>query len=247
MLDAINAGIDSLRAALRESKAVVALTGAGVSAESGIPTFRGAGGLWRSFRPEQLATPEAFARDPRLVWEWYDWRRGVICRAEPNPGHAALAEIERRKGGGFTVITQNVDGLHDRAGNRRLVKLHGDIWRTRCVECGTVTLNHDVPLTVIPPHCPCDGLLRPDVIWFGEALSALEWEGAVEAARHADLFMLIGTSAMVYPAAGLVELGHEAGARVAIINPETTPFSERAQWRLEGAAGEILPLLLESW
>jgi len=240
----MNSEVASLRAALRESPAVVALTGAGVSAESGIPTFRGAGGLWRTFRPEQLATPEAFARDPRLVWEWYDWRRGIIQRAAPNPGHRALADIERRKGDGFTLVTQNVDGLHDRAGNRRPVKLHGDIWQTRCIRCGTVTLNREVPLVLLPPRCPCGGLLRPGVVWFGESLPPLEWQRAVEASRQADLFMLIGTSAVVYPAAGLAEMAHEAGARIAVINPERTPLCGLAEWTLEGAAGEILPNLI---
>jgi NAD-dependent deacetylase len=236
--------LDSARAALTESTSVVALTGAGISAESGIPTFRGPDGLWRNHSPERLATPEAFAGNPRLVWEWYDWRRGIIRQAEPNAGHRALAELERRESLAFTLVTQNIDGLHDRAGSRRVVKLHGDIWQVRCTGCGTVTHNEEVPLPVIPPRCSCGGLLRPDVIWFGESLPDAEWQRAEEASRQADLFLLIGTSAVVYPAAGLAELARAAGAGLAIINPEATPLDRRARWVLRGAAGEILPRLL---
>ena len=153
---------------LRQASSVAVLTGAGISAESGIPTFRGAGGLWREFRAEDLATPEAFARDPRLVWEWYDWRRGLIARAEPNAGHRALAELERRAGR-FTLITQNVDGLHDRAGSRNILKVHGDIWMVRCTACGRETRDDRVPLPELPPRCECGGLLRPG----GIAIDAL--------------------------------------------------------------------------
>src|SRR6266540_4201227 len=175
------------------------VTGAGVSSASGVPTFRGPQGLWKSFRPEDLATPEAFSRDPRLVWEWYDWRRTVIRDAQPNAGHLALAELQRRKapanpaaqtsGGGnarsasprdpengFTLITQNVDGLHDRAGSRNTIKLHGDIWQVRCVGCGFATRNEQAPLDHLPPRCSCGALLRPGVVWFGESLPAGEWE-----------------------------------------------------------------------
>jgi NAD-dependent protein deacetylase/lipoamidase len=236
--------LDALRAAVQASHSIAALTGAGISAESGIPTFRGPGGLWRSFRPEQLATPEAFRHDPRLVWEWYDWRRGIIRRAEPNAGHRALAELERRKGDGFTLITQNIDGLHDRAGSCRVTKLHGDIWQARCTGCRGVTRHDEVPLRSVPPHCPCGAVLRPDVVWFGESLPEPEWRQAVEASRRARLFLLIGTSAVVYPAAGLVELARAEGARVAVINPEATPLDDVAEWVLRGPAGEILPQLL---
>lgn len=240
----------ALRQALEGARLVAAVTGAGISAESGIPTFRGAGGLWRNFSPEKLATPEAFARDPRLVWEWYDWRRGIIRRAEPNPGHAALAEIERRivdgrsAGSSFTLVTQNVDGLHDRAGSRNIVKLHGDIWLLRCTGCGRVERNEHVPLNPLPPRCRCASLLRPDVVWFGEPLPVGAWERAAEAARRADLFMVIGTSSTVYPAAGLAQLAREAGARVAVINPERTAVDDLAEWVLRGPSGELLPRLL---
>lgn len=240
----------ALRQALEGARLVAAVTGAGISAESGIPTFRGAGGLWRNFSPEKLATPEAFARDPRLVWEWYDWRRGIIRRAEPNPGHAALAEIERRivngrgAGSSFTLVTQNVDGLHDRAGSRNIVKLHGDIWLLRCTGCGRVERNEQVPLNPLPPRCRCASLLRPGVVWFGELLPVGAWERAAEAARRADLFMVIGTSSTVYPAAGLAQLAREAGARVAVINPEPTAVDDLADWVLRGPSGELLPGLL---
>ena len=149
------------------------LTGAGISAESGVPAFRGGTpsgpGLWNDYKPEDLATPEAFARDPRLVWQWYDWRRGLIAKAAPNPAHRALVQLEIRKRG-FTLITQNVDGLHDLAGSGKILKLHGDIWRLRCTECGANFPNRRVPLPKIPPHCACGGLARPGVVWFGEPL-----------------------------------------------------------------------------
>jgi NAD-dependent deacetylase len=240
----------ALRQALDEAVRIVALTGAGISAESGVPTFRGPGGLWRNYSPEKLATPEAFAENPRLVWEWYDWRRQTVRKAEPNPGHRALAELERRKmgatgaAGSFTLVTQNVDGLHDRAGSRNLVKLHGDIWRVRCLGCGVEAWNEQVPLEDLPPRCRCGALLRPGVVWFGESLPPGEWERAVEASTHADVFLVIGTSAVVYPAAGLAEVAREAGAKLAVVNPEPTPIDPTADWVLHGQAGELLPRLL---
>jgi NAD-dependent deacetylase len=223
---------------------VVALTGAGISAESGIPTFRDAGGLWRNFRPDQLATPQAFARDPRLVWEWYDWRRSVIRGAEPNGGHLALAALERQRPGAFTLITQNVDGLHERAGSRSTIKLHGDIWETRCLGCDAIAPHDEVPLRQVPPLCSCGAMLRPNVVWFGESLPTEAWAAAAEASGQAEIFLLIGTSAVVYPAAGLVEVAHAHGARVAVINPNETPLDHLAEWNLRGPAGEILPQLL---
>ena len=235
--------LGTLRESL-EAARIVAFTGAGISAESGIPTFRGPGGLWRNFSPEQLATPQAFAGNPRLVWEWYDWRRQVIHRAQPNPGHLALAELERRAHGGFTLVTQNVDGLHDRAGSRNIEKLHGDIWQLRCTVCGAEELNGQVPIAPLPPRCRCGGLLRPGVVWFGEALPEEVWARAFGAARSAQVFLVIGTSAVVYPAAGLIEVARQAGARVAIVNPDPTPADELADWVLRGPAGEILPRLL---
>ena len=225
---------------LREASSVAALTGAGISAESGIPTFRGAGGLWREFRAEDLATPEAFARDPRLVWEWYDWRRGLIARAEPNAGHRALVELAQRVER-FTLITQNVDGLHDRAGSRDVLKVHGDIWMVRCTACGRQTRDDRVPLPELPPRCECGGLLRPGVVWFGEPLPDNVWREAEQATRDAEVFLVIGTAAVVYPAAGLVPLAKTAGAKVIEINLDVTPYSAQVDCSLRGRAGELLP------
>jgi NAD-dependent deacetylase len=239
--------IRAFREAFQRAKSVAVLTGAGISAESGIPTFRGPGGLWRNYHPHELATPEAFAHDPRLVWEWYDWRRGLIAQAQPNPGHLALVELERRvasERGSFTLITQNVDGLHERAGSRSVAKLHGDIWRVRCGGCGREERNEQVPLANLPPRCACGGLLRPGVVWFGEMLPQGEWRRAVEASQRAEIFLVVGTSAVVYPAASLIEVAKKAGARVAIINAEPTATDAGADWVLQGQAGEILPRLL---
>ncbi len=222
---------------------MAALTGAGISAESGVPTFRGPGGLWRQFRPEELATPEAFARDPRLVWEWYDWRRQRIAQAEPNPGHHALVRLERQKPA-FTLITQNVDGLHERAGSVRVVKLHGDIWMVCCLRCGRRLRDERAPLPELPPRCACGGLLRPGVVWFGEPLPPGAWEQAERAARQAEVFLVVGTSAVVYPAAGLIPLAQAAGARLIEVNPEPTAFSAGLDCSLRGPAGEILPALI---
>lgn len=235
--------MEQARAWLAAASRVVALTGAGISAESGIPTFRGAGGLWREYRAESLATPEAFAKNPRLVWEWYDWRRCLISKAEPNAGHRALAELERRKPA-FTLVTQNVDGLHDRAGSRNLLKLHGDIWWVRCTACGREQKDDRAPLAVLPPQCDCGGLLRPSVVWFGEPLPAETWREAEQAASDAELFLVIGTSAVVYPAAGLVSLAKLSGARVIELNTSETPLSAQVDCSLRGSSGELLAQLI---
>lgn len=239
----------SLHEALEGAQHVVALTGAGISADSGIPTFRGPGGLWRTYSPLQLAAPEAFERDPRLVWEWYDWRRRLSRKAKPNPGHFALAELERTITGSpgartFTLISQNVDGLHDRAGSQNVCKLHGDLWHTRCTGCGEVERNELVPLPELPPKCHCGALLRPDVIWFGEPLPEEAWTRAEEATRRARIFLVIGTSATVFPAAGLAHEARRANAKVAVINTEEIELDSSAAWVLRGPAGEILPRLL---
>lgn len=238
----------AVRQAIQDAESVAVLTGAGISAESGVPTFRGPGGLWRNFSPEDLATPEAFERNPRLVWEWYEWRRDCIRKSQPNAGHHALAELERQKAenslDAFTLITQNVDGLHDRAGSHRILKLHGDIWITRCTGCGTEERKEPAPLAELPPRCQCGSLLRPGVVWFGEALPAIEWEQAFAAAARAKVFMVVGTSGVVYPAAGLVHVARRAGAEIVVINPEPTALDSEAAWVLRGASGEILPRLL---
>src|ERR1700751_364570 len=166
---------------LRDASRVTVLTGAGISAESGIPTFRGPNGLWRRYRPEDLAKPEAFARDPKLVWAWYDWRRGLIAQAEPNAAHRALSAFEQRVGN-LTIITQNVDGLHDRAGSRRVLKVHGDIWTVRCVACGREREDCNVDSRELPPRCECGGIERPGVVWFGEGLPREIWARADHAA-----------------------------------------------------------------
>jgi NAD-dependent deacetylase len=235
--------VDEAREWLRSARSVVALTGAGISAESGVPTFRGAGGLWRHYRPEQLATPEAFAQEPVLVWEWYLWRRGLIAKAEPNPGHHALAAFER-KVPEFTLVTQNVDGLHERAGNRNIVKLHGDIWRSRCQLCGEEKVDEKTEISHLPPLCECGGVVRPAVVWFGEGLRDGAWKAAERAVQSADALLVVGTSAVVYPAAMLVPLAKESGAKVVEVNTDETPMSALADASLRGASGKILPELL---
>src|SRR5580700_2041268 len=237
----------AVREWLKQARSVAVLTGAGVSAESGVPTFRGNSGLWKQYRAEDLATPGAFARDPKLVWEWYDWRRGLIAEAKPNPGHHALAKAEastEANSRNFTLITQNVDGLHELAGSRNVLRLHGSIWILRCMECGREREDRRTPLPKIPPRCECGGMLRPGVVWFGEALPAKIWQDAEMAARSADLFLLIGTSAVVYPAAGLASMAKSAGARVVEINIAESGVSDSIDEFLQGPSGELLPQLM---
>ena len=232
--------LDTLRGAGR----VVALTGSGVSAESGVPTFREAQtGLWERYDPQELATPEAFSRDPQVVWEWYEWRRDLVMRAEPNPGHRALAKLERWIPD-FTLITQNVDGLHERAGSRRTIELHGNILRSRCSMEGEVVEPEGGDRSE-PPRCPrCGAFLRPDVVWFGEMLPHGALESALEAARGCDLFFSVGTSGLVYPAAGLPYGAVQNGAALVEINPNETPLTPYADYSLRGPAGGVLPELL---
>ena len=228
---------------LREAKRIVAFTGAGISAESGLSTFRDKQtGLWAKYRPEDLATPQAFRRNPRMVWEWYEWRRGFVAEAKPNPGHHALAQIEAARPG-FFLATQNVDGLHARAGSRNLVELHGNIRRTICfdhrhsAECWE-------PVDEPPPRCAqCGALLRPDVVWFGETLPEGAMLRAQQAAAQCDLFLSIGTSTMVYPAAELPFIAGSNGATVVEINPDFTPLSKLAEFVLREKAGVALPAL----
>ena len=228
---------------LRAARRVAVLTGAGISAESGVPTFREAQtGLWARYNPEELATPEAFRRNPRLVWEWYAWRQERVRQAEPNPGHLALADLERRIAE-FTLITQNVDGLHRRAGSQRVLELHGNLFRVKCFD-------EDQPVENwpdsedIPPRCPrCGALLRPDVVWFGEMLPTSVLRAAEQATANAEVFFSIGTSALVYPAAELPFAALRAGATVVEINPQPTPLSPQVTFSLNGPAGAVLPEL----
>jgi NAD-dependent deacetylase len=228
------------RRLLQSAESVAVLTGAGVSAESGIPTFRSNGGYWRTHQFRDLATPEGFARDPKLVWTWYEERRRGIALAKPNAGHYALVELEQTRPV-FTLITQNVDGLHDLAGSQNIIRLHGDISTVRCLKCGEERVDRS-RLDVLPPHCHCGGMLRPGVVWFGEALPPGAMEHAEKAVRAVDVLIVAGTSAQVYPAAGLIPL-----ARAVIeINPEATAFSDRVTVSLRGTSAEILPLLLRN-
>lgn len=240
-------GFGALGDRLKWAQRITVLTGAGISAESGIPTFRGPGGIWRTYKAEDLATPEAFARDPKTVWEWYDWRRSVIAEIEPNAGHRALASLERRmdgEGRELTLITQNVDGLHDKAGSRNVLKVHGDIWSLRCTECGRKREEKRPRLPEIPPRCGCGAMERPGVVWFGEELPAEVWSRAQAATMQAQVLLVVGTSAVVHPVAGLAALAKMRGATVVEVNVAETPLTPRVDYALRGPAGEILPELL---
>ncbi len=231
---------------LRSSNRVVVLTGAGVSQESGLRTFRDAQtGLWAQYKPTELASPEAFARDPKLVWDWYAWRREAVKAVRPNAGHYALAKMETCVPQ-FTLITQNVDGLHRMAGSQNLLELHGNIQRVRCADCYTFTETWEDDSEAVP-HCKvCGGLLRPDVVWFGEALPRDQLEAAVEAARSCEVFFSIGTSGVVQPAASLAFAAHNRGAVVVEINAEATPLTPKADYFLQGKSGELLPQLVKA-
>jgi NAD-dependent deacetylase len=231
--------------ALDRAERVLFFTGAGVSAESGLPTFRDAQtGLWANYKPQDLATPEAFARDPETVWRWYQWRRRVHADVAPNPAHLAIAAFEARRPG-TVLVTQNVDRLHELAGSPAPIHLHGSVFRNKCADCGIAM--PDVPHDLeTPPHCEaCGGLCRPDVVWFGEGLPETPWQAAVEAATEAHVVFSIGTSATVHPAARIPLMAREAGAMVVQINPEPTPL-DRIALNLHGPAGVVLPALLEA-
>jgi len=234
-----------LIAALAAAHHIVVLTGSGTSAESGIPTFRDAQtGLWEKYRPEDLATPEAFERNPQLVWDWYAWRRTLVATAEPNAGHLAIAELDgllQR----LTLITQNVDGLHQRAGSPNIIEFHGNIMRSRC------TAGHPADDVVKsgerPPHCrQCGGLLRPDVVWFGETIPDEALEAAFAAVEDCDILLAVGTSAVVQPAAGLAMQAKQRGSLLVEINPEPTPLTSAADFTLTGPSGLILPELVSA-
>lgn len=238
--------MDDLERAARliaQASHLAVLTGAGVSAESGIPTFRGFGGLWRGRDPMSLATPEAFAADPALVWDFYNWRRQIVRDAAPNPAHEALAELARRVPR-LTLITQNVDRLHQRAGSRDVLELHGNLDEVRCTRCGVTTDRAGEALPALPTCVSCGVLVRPGVVWFGESLPPGVFAAAEAAVRSADVFLVVGTSAVVYPAAGLVGTARRAGLAVIEVNLEPTPVSDAVDIGLYGKAGEIVPRLL---
>jgi NAD-dependent deacetylase len=241
-----SADLHELAQRLRGARRITVLTGAGVSAASGVPTFRGPDGLWRNFRPEDLATPQAFRRDPRTVWEWYDWRRGLIARCQPNPAHAALARLAGRDG--FTLITQNVDGLHERAGSHDVIRFHGSIWQLRCAEgCpkGRVPWTDlTVPLPELPVRCAhCGALARPDVVWFGEPIDEAVLRRSA-AAANCDVFLSVGTSSIVYPAAGLLHEARRHGAYTVEINPAATEAASDVELAMEAPAEDVLPRIL---
>jgi NAD-dependent deacetylase len=233
----------ALLEALRQAERVLFFTGAGVSAESGLPTFRDAQtGLWANYKPQDLATPEAFARDPETVWRWYQWRRRVHAGVAPNPAHQAIASFEARVPGAV-LVTQNVDRLHELAGSPAPIHLHGSVFRNKCASCGIAMpeVPHDLET---PPRCEaCGGLCRPDIVWFGEGLPPEPWQAAIDAAMKAAVVISIGTSATVHPAARIPLIAREAGALVVQVNPEPTPL-DKVALNLRGKAGEVLPALL---
>ena len=244
----LNRAADALRAANR----VCVLTGAGVSAESGVPTFRASDGLWEGHRIEDVATPDGWARDPKLVWAFYNARRANVATVEPNPGPIALAELERRWGDRFTLVTQNVDGLHRRAGSKNVLEVHGSLYRTRCTDCLDVRDRGLDPLGEMP-RCGCGGLLRPDIVWFHEPLPEDVWMAAMGAAQGCDVLLVVGTSAVVHPAASLIPIAKRkstwdhvrAGATVVEVNLTRTEASYLADIGLYGPSGLVLPKLVE--
>jgi NAD-dependent deacetylase len=246
-VDSPDPAADLERAAglLRAATRVAVLTGAGVSAESGVPTFRDAGGLWEGHRVEEVATPRAFARNPVLVWRFYNLRRTALRSVRPNPGHHALARLEERLGPErFALITQNVDGLHRAAGSRHVLEVHGSLARVRCTGCGRVEARDD-DLGELPHCAHCNALLRPDVVWFEEMLPEDVWAEAVAAAGACDCFLVVGTSAVVYPAAGLAGTARSRGASVIEVNLQPSAVSHQVDVGLYGPSGEILPRLVE--
>lgn len=239
----ISAALRDVRERLLHAQSVAVLTGAGISADSGVPTFRGTDGLWRNYRAEDLATPEAFERDPRLVWEWYNWRRELIATKQPNPAHHALVELERRASR-FWLITQNVDGLHRDAGSRKLSEIHGNIWKVRCTACRRIADNRQVPIPILPTCPACGGLQRPHIVWFGESLAPEDLERSYAALESCDLLLIIGTSGVVYPAASFAPVAKQAGAFVAELNLDPTSNSDVVNISVRGRASELVPQLL---
>jgi len=238
--------ISEARALVGQASRVVVLTGSGISAASGIPTFRGTGGIWGEMRVEDFATPEGFERDPLKVWNWYTSRRREAADARPNPGHQALAELQRRleaRGGSLVLVTQNIDGLHQEAGSKGVLELHGSLLRARCEACRHAADMPAETADAVPACDRCGARMRPDVVWFGEALPQDVYAAAVEASSRADVFLSVGTSAAVYPAAGLIEWALGSGAKTVEVNLEPTPISRLVTVALHGKADEILPRL----
>jgi NAD-dependent deacetylase len=238
-----DSALEQTARALAGGGPVVVLTGAGISAESGVPTFRGPGGLWQGHRAEDLATPDAFRRDPRMVWDFYNWRRELIAPLLPNAAHEALVKLEKSTEDSL-LLTQNVDGLHREAGSRRILEIHGNIWRVSCTRCGEVREDRTVPLPW-PPSCHlCGGLLRPHVVWFGEALEVAMLARAWEALESCEVLLVIGTSGLVQPAASFAGVAKHAGAFVAELNLEPGPFTDQMDAVITGPAGQTVPALV---
>jgi NAD-dependent deacetylase len=237
--------IATAREWIERAGSITVLTGAGVSAESGVPTFRGKDGLWNEHRPEDLATPEAFARNRELIWEWYRWRQGVVAETEPNDGHRALARFQsvRSSADSFVLITQNVDGHHERAGSRSVVELHGNLFRAICPGDGTLVSLRKPPYEGIPVCPACGDAMRPDVVWFGESLASDVLRRAFSAAERADVFVVAGTSAVVHPAASLPGLARNFGAKLIEVNVEETSVTPLADVALRGPSASLLPTL----
>ena len=235
----------SLIDTLGESESIVFFTGAGISSESGIPTFRGKDGIWNKLRPEELANFDAFIRNPEMVWEWYNHRKKIIHESQPNPAHLTIAEIQNHFND-VTVVTQNIDNLHRRAGSNTIFELHGNIERNYCINCKKF-YNEELDFSKGVPKCECGGLIRPDVVWFGEYLPEDQFLGGEKAAINSDIFFVVGTSAIVYPAAGLVYTARQSGSTIVEINIEETPFSSIADYSYFGKAGEVLPIILEEY
>jgi len=238
--------VNKARELIESASHVVVLTGAGISSESGVPTFRGQEGLWQNFRPEELATPEAFWKDPKLVWEWYDWRRNAVKDAKPNPGHYALAELENNLQN-LTLITQNIDGLHQMAGSSNVTEMHGNLWQIRCTKCGDIEQNFEVPLGELPPRCKkCGEIGRPNVVWFGEMIEMSLIDSVLKAIEECQVMLIIGTSGVVEPAASMGLVAKQANKPVIEINLDETPSAGLYDIVIREKSGEILPLLFTS-
>lgn len=238
--------IAQAREEIDKASSIVVLTGAGISAESGVPTFRGQEGLWQNFRPEELATPEAFWKDPKLVWEWYDWRRNAVKDARPNPGHYALADLENQ-GKKITLVTQNIDGLHQIAGSTDITEMHGNLWQIRCTKCGEIEQNFEVPLPELPPKCKkCGEIARPNVVWFGEMIEMSLIDKILRAIEDCQVMLIVGTSGIVEPAASMGLVAKQTNKTVIEINLDETPSAGLYDIVIREKSGEILPLLFTS-